>query len=84
MMHTQFRFTGSREEWFLPYMYVAVIFAMCLRCREQTFTPPTHGGSTQNLALIGQLVLKMFENCGRTDDDGRTDAVVLVYYKLTW
>ena len=36
--------------------------------------PPTQGGSTKNLALIGPAVLekKMFEIV--YDDDGRTDA----------
>ena len=37
--------------------------------REQTFVPPTQGGLTYNLALIGQAVLeKMFEI---VNDDGR-------------
>ena len=50
-------------EGFLPYMGVAAILVMLPRCREQTFVPPTQGGSTQNLAFIGQAVLekKMFE-----------------------
>ena len=40
-----------------------------------------------NLALNGQAVSeeKTFENCGRTDDDGRTwDAGPWVSYKLTY
>ena len=58
-------------EGFLPYMGVVA------RPREQTFVPPSHWGSTWNLALIGPAVLekKIFENGGRrTDDydDGRT------------
>ena len=38
-----------------------------------TFVPPSIGGSTKNLALIGQAVSeKMFEKCGRTtEDEGR-------------
>ena len=34
------------------------------RSREQTYVPPIQGGSTQNLALIGQAVSekKLFEN----------------------
>ena len=42
------------------------------RCREQTFVPSSHGGSTQNWALIDQAVSekKMFEHCGRTMYDG--------------
>ena len=72
-------------------MGVAASFVMWPRCRKQTVVPLTHGGSTQNLALIGQAVLekKMFEIVdGRAtdDDDGRrrTDAGAWVYYKLTW
>ena len=30
----------------------------------KTFFPPTHGGSTLNLALIGEAVSEMFEHCG--------------------
>ena len=47
-------------------MGVAVILLMWPRCREQTFAPPTHGASTQNLAWIGQAVLeeKKFEYNG--------------------
>ena len=42
------------------------------RCREQTFVPPTQGGATYNLALIGSAVLekKMFEHCERRTDAG--------------
>ena len=57
-------------EGFLPYMGVAAILVMWPRCREQTFVPPTQGGFTKNLALIGQAVSekKMFVivNDGRT------------------
>ena len=63
------------EGFFLPYMEVAAILVMCPRCCEQNFVPPTQGGSTYNLALIGQAVLeeKMFENMnGRTPDHGYT------------
>ena len=57
-------------EGFLPYMGVVAILVMLPKCSEQTFLPPTHGGSTQNLALIGQAVSeKIFEVVG----DGRTD-----------
>ena len=46
------------------------------------FVPPTHRGSTQNLALIGQAILekKMFEHCRRQSHNARP----LVYYKLTY
>ena len=55
------------------------------KCREQTCVPPIHGGSTHNLASIGQAVWekKMFEIV----DDGRrqrTDARLLLYYKLAF
>ena len=77
MLHTKpqgHRPFGSGEEEFLSYMGVPAILIMWPRPREQTFVSPTHGGSTWNLALIGQVVLekKIFENGGRTDD-GRTD-----------
>ena len=61
-------------EGFLPYMGVAAILVMWPGCREQNFVPPSQGGSTLNLALIGQAVSekKMFEHCGRRrTDDGR-------------
>ena len=52
------------EGFFLPYIGVVA-------SREQTFVPPTQGGSTKNLALIGQAVSeKMFEI---VDDRGHTD-----------
>ena len=47
--------------------------------KKKTFVPPSQGGSTENLVLIGQAVLeeKMFENVnGRTPDP-------CVYYELT-
>ena len=52
-------------EGFLPYMDVVAILVM--------FVPPTQGGSTKNLDLIGQAVSeKVFEYCGRrmTSDHG--------------
>ena len=48
------------------------------------FRSPTHRGSKQNLALIGQAVSekKMFEHCeGRRR---RTEARAWVYYKITY
>ena len=60
------------------------ILVMWPWCREQSFVPPTQGGSTLNLALIGPAVSekKMFEHCGqRTDDD---EDGPWVYYKLTY
>ena len=61
-------------------MGMAAILVMGPRCCEQTFVPPTKGGSTYNLALIGQADSeeKSFEIV-----DGRTDAGPLVSYKLT-
>ena len=68
---------------FLPYMGMAAILVMWPGPFIYTFVPPSQGGSTYNLALIGQAVSeeKIFENGGRTDD-GRTPAR-WVYYKLT-
>ena len=72
-------------EGFLPYMGVAAILAMWLRCPEQTFVPPTHGGCNWNLASIGLAVLekKIFENGGRTRDGQGTDDGACLYNKLT-
>ena len=55
-------------EGFLPYMGMAAILVMCQRYREQTFVPPTHGSSTQNLAIGVQAVWerKVFETDGRS------------------
>ena len=52
---------------------------------EQSFVPPSHGGSIWNLALIGPTVLekKIFENDGWTTDRQRTDGGPWLYYKLT-
>ena len=65
-------------------MGMVAILVMWPRCREQTFVPPTHGGSTWNLASIGPWVLekKIFENGGRTTD-GRADDGGWLYFKLT-
>ena len=51
-----------------------------------TFVPHTNRGSTENLALICKAVLEMnmFEFCDlRRMDEGRTDAGVWIYFKLT-
>ena len=50
---------------------------------EQTFVPPSQGGSTWNLASIGQVVSKekMFENVDARTYTGTTEAYP--YYKLT-
>ena len=71
-------------EGFLPYMGVAAILVMRPKCREQTFVPPTQGGSTYNLALIGQAVSEeMFEivdddNSNNDDDNnGRRSMGIL-------
>ena len=63
-------------------MGVVAILVIWPRCREQTVVPPTHRGSKQILALIGQSVSeeKMFGECERTT----MDAGAWVYYKLTW
>ena len=76
MLHTKFReirqpVSEKIFEGFLPYMVTGP------RCHEQTFVPPSYRGSTQNLALIGQTVLEMFEHYERQTDTGPS-----VYYKL--
>ena len=67
-------------EGFLPYMGMVAILVTWPRCREQTFVPPTQGGSTENLALIRQEVSekKMFEivDDGRMPDGHRTMSIL--------
>ena len=73
MLHTNFeghRPFGSGEEdclRFLPYMGMAAILVVWPRRFEQTFVPPSHGGSTWNFASIGLVVSKeIFENVDNT------------------
>ena len=50
---------------------------------EQTFVPPSHGGSILYLTLIGQAISeKMFKECGRRTTDRRATEAYLSY-KLT-
>ena len=78
MLHTKFRENrpaGSGEEDFEGFYHIWAWRPP--RCREQNIVPPTQGGSTLNLALIGPAVSekKMFEIVyGDNDDDdgGRT------------
>ena len=46
---------------------------------EQTFVPPSHGGSIWNLTLIGPAVSedKMFKECGRRTDRWHTTEAYL-------
>ena len=46
---------------------MAANFVMSPRPFEQTFIPPSHGGSIWNLTLTGPLPAeeKMFKECGR-------------------
>ena len=61
--------------WAWPPSGSAVIVVGWPICREQTFVTPTHGGSTNNLVLIGRAVSDIFEQCGqRMDDERRMDA----------
>ena len=54
-------------------MGVAAILVKWPKCPEQTFVPPTQGGSTWNLASICPAVLEeIFENVGRTTDGQRS------------
>ena len=54
-------------------MGVAAILVMLPVLLIQNFVPPSQGGSTLNLVLIGQAVSeeKMFENVNGRTDDGR-------------
>ena len=79
MLHTKFQGHwpfGSGEDFlrFLPYIGMAAILVMWPGSFEQTFVPPSHGGSIWNLTLIGQAVSeeKLFKESGRrrTTDDG--------------
>ena len=78
MLHTKDQGLGPSVpekifEGFLQYMGMAASLVMRPRCPEQTFVPPTHEGSTWNLALTALVVLeKIFENSERTDANGRT------------
>ena len=65
MLHTKFH--GNR---FWRRFFKGLNIYRRPRCSEQTFVPPTHGGSSQNLALIGEAVSdkKMFEHCKRMED----------------
>ena len=76
MLHTKFQGHqpfGSGEEdllKFLPYMGMGAILVMWPGPFEQTFIPPSHGGSIWNLTLTGLAVSeeKMFKECGRQTD----------------
>ena len=68
MQHTNFqghRPFGSKEDDLLSFYHgVAAILVMLPRPFDQTFVPPSSGGSTKNLASIGHAVSKKkkFEN----------------------
>ena len=86
MLHTNFQghqpFGSGEEDFlrFLPYTGVAAILVMWPEPFEQTFIPPSHGGSIWNLTLTGQAVSeKMFKECGRRTENG-----ACLYYKLTY
>ena len=55
-------------------MDMAAILVMWPGSFEQTFVPPSYGGSTWNLTLIGQAVSeeKMFKEGGRRTDGQTT------------
>ena len=96
MLHNKFqghRPFGSREEDFLRfllYIGMAAILVMWPGPFEQTFVPPSQGGSISNLASISPVVSeeKMFENVDiqhthtYTNTHIRTTEAYL-YYKLT-
>ena len=85
ILHTNFQdhqpFGSGEEDFlrFLPYMCMAPIMVMWPGLFEQSFVPPSHGGSIWNLTLIGQAVSEeMFKECGR-----RWTTEAYLYYKLT-
>ena len=66
----------------LPYMGMAAILVMWPGPFEQTFVPPSQGGSIWILASIGPVVSeKMFENVDIHTHIRTTEAYL--YYKLT-
>ena len=80
MLHTKLQghrhFVFGEEDFlrFLPYMGMEAILVMWSGPFEQTFVPPSHGGSVGNLTLIGQAVSEeIFKECGRQTTDGQTD-----------
>ena len=78
MLHAKFQghrpFGCGEEDFlrFLPYMGMAAILVMWPGQFEQTFVPPSHGGSIWNLASIGPVTSE--EKCFKklTDDVRRT------------
>ena len=91
MLHSKFHghwpFGSGEEDFlrFLPYMYMgkATILVMWPEPFEQTFVPPSQGGSIWNLASIGPVVSEeMFENVDIQHTHIRTTEAYL-YYKLT-
>ena len=69
---------------FLPYMGMVAILVMWPGPFEQTFVPPSQGGSIWNLASIGPVVSeeKMFENVDNIHTHIWTTEAYLSY-KLT-
>ena len=65
-------------------MGMAAILVMWPGPFEQTFVPPTQGGSIWNLSSIGPVISeeKMFENVD-THTHIHTDDRAYLYYKLT-
>ena len=73
MIHTKFRgnqSTGSGEDFegFYHKWALRPSWSCARDDANKFFVHPTHGGSIQNLALIGQAVSEMFEI---VVDDGR-------------
>ena len=62
---------------FLPYMGMAANLVMWPGAFEQTFVPPSHGGSMWNLTdwpsgFLRRRLLKRVDETTYDDDDGRT------------
>ena len=64
-------------------MGIAAILVMWPEPFEQTFVPPSHGGSRWNFTFNGKAVSeeKLFKECGRWR---RTIIRACLYYKLTY
>ena len=90
ILHTKFQgywpFDSGEEDFlmFLPYMGMVGILVMWHWPFEQTFVPPSDGGSIWNLTLTGPAVSedKIFKDCGRRTDRWHTTEAYLSY-KLT-
>ena len=66
-------------------MDVAAILIKWPRAHEQTFFPPSHWGSTWNLASTDPAVLekKTFQNGGRMDNGWMTELAYTISFPMS-